>query len=81
MVEPRMHAEAVVFDFVEPLLAFRRGIDELGQLRPDPVWQKRADRCVSGELPIAPCRERGRVGAAEHGPLYASLSRGGPLSP
>src|SRR5271169_5742716 len=34
-----MHAIAVVFDFVEPLLAFRRGVDELGQLRPDPLRQ------------------------------------------
>ena len=35
-----MHAVAVVFDFVEPLLAFRRRIDQLGQLRPDPLRQR-----------------------------------------
>jgi hypothetical protein len=29
-VEPRMHAVAVVFDFVEPLIAVRRRIDQLG---------------------------------------------------
>jgi hypothetical protein len=28
----------VEFDFVQPLVAFRRGVDELGQLRPDPLW-------------------------------------------
>jgi hypothetical protein len=38
-VEPRMHAVAVVFDFVQPLIAFRRGVDQLGQLRRDPLRQ------------------------------------------
>jgi hypothetical protein len=36
MVEPGMHAEAVIFDFVQPLVAVRRGVDELGVLRRDP---------------------------------------------
>ena len=35
-----MHAIAVVFDFVEPLVAFRRRVDELRQLRPDPLGQR-----------------------------------------
>ena len=38
-VEARMHAVAVVFDFVQPLIAFRRGVDQLGQLRRDPLRQ------------------------------------------
>jgi hypothetical protein len=33
-----MHAVTVEFDFVQPLVAFRRGVNELGQLRPDPLW-------------------------------------------
>jgi len=40
-VEPRMHAIAVVFDFVQPARSVRRRVDELGQLRPDPVRQGR----------------------------------------
>ena len=36
-VEAGMHAVAVIFDFVQPLIAFRRGVDELGELRPDPL--------------------------------------------
>ena len=35
-VEPRMHAVAVIFEFMQPLVAFRGGIDELGQLRRNP---------------------------------------------
>ena len=34
-----MHAVAVEFDFVEPLIAFRPRIDELGELRRDPCRQ------------------------------------------
>ena len=34
-----MHAVAVEFDFVEPLIAVRRRVDELSQLRPDPLGQ------------------------------------------
>jgi len=33
-----MHAIAFVFDFVEPLVSLRRRVDELCQLRPDPLW-------------------------------------------
>ena len=35
-LEARMHAVAVEFDFVEPLIAFRRRVDELGELWRDP---------------------------------------------
>ena len=35
-VEPGMHAVAVEFDFVQPLVAVRRGVNELRQLRPYP---------------------------------------------
>jgi hypothetical protein len=41
MVEPGMHAEAVVFDFMQPLVAVRRRLHELCQLRPYPVRQNR----------------------------------------
>jgi hypothetical protein len=34
-----MHAIAVEFDFVEPLVAFGRGVDQLGELRLDPLRQ------------------------------------------
>ena len=37
MIEARMHAVAVVFDFVRPGGAFRRVVDEPGQLRADPL--------------------------------------------
>ena len=40
VVEPRMHAVAVIFDFVQPVVAFRRGVDQLGQLWPDPLRQR-----------------------------------------
>ena len=36
-----MHAVAVEFDFVEPLVAVRRRVDKLGELRPDPLRQSR----------------------------------------
>ena len=38
-IEARMHAVAVEFDFVEPLIAFGRRFDELGELRRDPRRQ------------------------------------------
>jgi hypothetical protein len=41
-----MHAVAVVFDFVEPLVAFRRSVDQLGELRPDP-FRKRDGVCAA----------------------------------
>jgi putative transposase len=33
------HAVAVELDFVEPLIAFRRRVDKLGELGPDPLRQ------------------------------------------
>jgi hypothetical protein len=44
MIEARMHAIAVEFDFVEPAFAVRRRVDELGQLRPDPLGAARSLR-------------------------------------
>ena len=38
-VEARVHAIAVVFDFVEPLVAFGRRVDQVRQLRPNPFRQ------------------------------------------
>jgi len=35
-VEPRMHAVAVIFDFMQPLVAVGRRVDQLGQLRRNP---------------------------------------------
>ena len=42
MVEAGMHAVAVIFDFMQPLVAVRRGIDELRQLRLYPLGQRGA---------------------------------------
>ena len=39
MIETRMHAVAVVFDFVQLVRLVRRRVDELRQLRPDPFRQ------------------------------------------
>jgi hypothetical protein len=39
MIEARMYAVAVELDFVQPLIAFWRRVDELGQLQPDPLRQ------------------------------------------
>ena len=76
-----MHAVALVFDFVEPLVAVRRFLDKLRQLRPYPVRQ-------GGGLAADPvfCRPRHSgsekgVCAPGHAPLYAWVSRGGPWSP
>jgi hypothetical protein len=44
-----MHAEPVVFDFMQPLRAVRRLFDELRQLRPDPLRQ-------SGNIAAGPAR-------------------------
>jgi hypothetical protein len=40
-VEPGMHAVAVELDFVQPLVAFPRRVDQLGELRRDPFRQSR----------------------------------------
>jgi hypothetical protein len=39
-VEPRMHAVAVIFDFMQPLIAVRRSLDQLRQLRCNPLRQR-----------------------------------------
>jgi hypothetical protein len=52
-----MHAVAVEFDFVEPLAAFRCGIDKANELWPDPLRQ-------SGLFGAWPARSRpGHAGA------------------
>jgi hypothetical protein len=40
-IEAGVHAVAVELDLVQPLVAFRRRVDELGQLRRDPLRQGR----------------------------------------
>ena len=40
MIQPRMDAVAVELDFVQPVVAFRRRIDQLGQLRRDPFQHR-----------------------------------------
>jgi len=39
-VEARMHTVAVEFDFVDPAVAVRRRIDQLGKLRPYQLRQR-----------------------------------------
>ena len=44
-----MHPVAVIFDFMEPLIAVRRGVDQLGELRRDPFGQRgRGNRGAAG---------------------------------
>ena len=62
-----MHAVTVELDFMQPLVAFRRRVNELGQLRRDPLRQTRAHRQMIGALPAAPCREREGIAAPKHG--------------
>jgi hypothetical protein len=50
-----MHAVAVELDFVEPRRAFRRRVDELSELRPDPFRQ-------TGNFGARPARYRPRRG-------------------
>src|SRR5271170_4277085 len=49
--EPSMHPEAVIFDFVQPLVAVRRLCHKLRQLRPYPLGQSgaRPPLCVPYE--------------------------------
>jgi hypothetical protein len=53
MIEARMHAVAVELDFVQPLIAVRRRVDEPRELRPDPLRQ-------TGLLGARPVRYRPR---------------------
>ncbi len=39
MVEAGVHTKAVELDFVQPFLALRRGVDQPGELRPNPLRQ------------------------------------------
>ena len=47
MVEPGMHAEAVIFDFMSPLIAIWHGVGKLSKLRLDPTEQR--DRIWAAE--------------------------------
>jgi hypothetical protein len=47
-VEPRMHAVAVELDFVQPVVAVRRRVDQLGELRHDPFWQSGPGAAATG---------------------------------
>jgi uncharacterized protein (UPF0264 family) len=38
-IDTRVHAVAVVFDFMDPLFARRRFVDEARQLGLDPFWR------------------------------------------
>jgi hypothetical protein len=68
-IEARMHAVAVELDFVQPLISFRRGVDQPGELRGDPFRQAGADRRAAGVLSLAPCRKRRAVTMPAHAPL------------
>jgi hypothetical protein len=64
-VEACMHPVTVEFDFVQPLLAFRRRVDELSELRRDPFRQS-GTSCYG----MRHGRERGGViAAASHAAL------------
>ena len=66
-IEARMHAVAVEFDFVQPLIALRRRVDELRELRRDPVRQSGSDMTTgcrsrhSGSEPGLGVRDYGRI--------------------
>ena len=76
-----MHAEAVVFDFMQPLVAVRRRFDELRQLRPYPVRQSRLARVRAGRYRLRHAGSGKGFVRRGMGLVYASLGRGGPLSP
>jgi hypothetical protein len=40
LIEARMQPVAVELDFMEPLVAFRRRVDQLRELRRDPLRQR-----------------------------------------
>jgi hypothetical protein len=65
-VEARMHAVAVEFDFVQPLVAVRGGVDQLGQLRRDPTAAERP--AARNALPAGPCRQRKQLTVPAHAP-------------
>ena len=52
VIDPRVHAVAVVFDFMDPVLARRRFFDEARQLRLDPCCRmgRLGDRCCGLDL-------------------------------
>src|ERR1700750_2103549 len=50
-IEARMHAVAVEFDFVQPGVAVRRGVDQLRELRRDPFRQTSGGTAAAGYRP------------------------------
>jgi hypothetical protein len=50
-----MHAVAVVFDFVQPAVAIRRGVDQLRELRRNPRRSTRPARTSLAALVMAGC--------------------------
>ena len=70
-----MHAVAVVFDFVKPLVAVRRFVDELRQLRPYPIGQGGFRRC--GFVPLQFSTSFGAriaaIGSISDGSLFLTL--------
>ena len=66
-VEPGIYAVAVKLDFVQPVVAFRCRVDELRELRRDPVRQSGSDMTTgcrsrhSGSEPGLGVRDYGRI--------------------
>jgi hypothetical protein len=54
-----VHAIAVIFDFVEPLIAFGCGVDQLRELRQDPVRQGDRVAAAAGYRPRYAGKEQG----------------------
>jgi hypothetical protein len=50
-----LHSVAVEFDLVQPVPALRCLLYQFGQLRPDPLRQKRQGAVLVDERPISPC--------------------------
>ena len=72
-----MHAVAVELYFVEPLIAFRRRVDELGELWWDPCRQSARGAAPAGYQSRHGGSGQG-VATPKHGLYYASASSGGP---
>jgi hypothetical protein len=64
LVDRRVHAVAVIFDFVEPLIAVRRRVDQLRELRQDPFRQ--SGRVGAPVCSTAPWRKRRAIVVPAH---------------
>jgi len=67
-----MQPVAVEFDFMEPLVAFRRRVDELRELRPDP-WREGG---LCGSRPARYGARHAGIGKGDIAPAHEPL-RGG----